>query len=172
MPAVTMAPANPNEGLVQNADGKWVKRTGVWGDIDAGQESMRGAVEGYGEILKPGLMQQIGTALGGLNSIGALRSGATVTALNDIGTSYAQQVGAYASQTAAQGASIGLEARDRITAAKRARDARRSALLGSIGSVLGAGIGFVVGGPVGAGMGSQVGQAVTGGNPVNNASYG
>lgn len=166
MPAMTMTPAGAHDGLVQNADGEWVKRTGVWGDIDKGQESLRGAVEGYGEILRPELMQQIGTALGGLNSIGALRSGATVQALDDIGTDFGNRVGAYASQTAVAGANLGLEARDRITAAKRARDARRAALLGSIGSVLGAGIGFIAGGPVGASIGSQIGSGVTGGNPV------
>lgn len=171
--SLRMAPADPNEGLVQNADGEWVKRTGVWGDIDKGQASLEGAVKGYGEILKPELMQQIGSALGGLNSIGALRSGAANVALNDIGTAFADRVGSYAATTAAQGAQVGLAARESITAAKRARDAKRAALLGSIGSVLGAGIGFVVGGPAGASIGSQAGRAVTGGNPVgSNESYG
>lgn len=146
MPAMTMGyTPDPNAGLVRNADGKMVKRTGIWGDIDQGQQALAGAVTGYGEMLKPELLQTLGTTLGGINSIGGLRSGAVPVALNDIATSYGNQVGAFAAQTATAGAELGINVRDHITAAKRQRDAKRAALLGSLGSVLGAGIALIPG---------------------------
>lgn len=152
-----------HEGMVQNADGEWVRRTGVWGDIDAGQASLEGAVKGYADLIKPDFLAQIGTALGGLNSIGALRSGATTVALEDLGRQYSDRIGAYAATTAAQGADLGLQVRDRITAAKRQRQAQHAAFLKTLGSVLGAGIGFIAGGPAGAGVGGRLGQGIAGG---------
>lgn len=129
----------------------------TFGAIERGQESLEGAVKGYGEILRPEFAQMIGSSLGSLNSIGALRSGATVQALDDIGTDYANRVGAFAATTAAEGANIGLRTREISIAEKARRDAARASLLSSLGSVLGAGIGFAAAGPAGAAVGSKVG---------------
>ena len=128
----------------------------------SGINQLNSAVQGYGEILRPELMQTIGSALGGLNQIGALRSGATVTALNDITTNYADRVGAYATQTAGQGAQLGLGQYDREMAERQRKREERASLLRTLGSALGAGIGFFTGGPAGAAAGFKAGQYLTG----------
>lgn len=129
-----------------------------YADIERGQESLEGAVRGYGEMLRPELLQTIGSALGGLNSIGALRSGATVQALDDIGMDFASRVGQYASQTAVAGANLGLGVRDRVSADEERRRAARASLLRTLGSALGAGVGFVASGfnPAGAAAGYRI----------------
>lgn len=116
----------------------------------AGINQLNSAVQGYGEIMRPELMQTIGSALGGLNGIGALRSGATTTALNDITTNYADRFAAYATQTAAQGADLGLGQYDREMAERERKRQERASLLRTLGSALGAGIGFFTGGGFGA----------------------
>jgi hypothetical protein len=136
-------------------------RPGVWGEVDRGIATLDTAVKGYGELLKPELMQQIGSALGGLNGIGALRSGASQVALNDIGTNYSDRVGSYAATTASQGADLGLNVKNYLQNAKNQRDQKRAALLGSIGSVLGAGIGFLAG-PAGAALGADAAGKLAG----------
>src|SRR6478609_9331926 len=125
-----------------------------------GINQLNSAVQGYGEILRPELMQTIGSALGGLNQIGALRSGATTTALNDITTNYVDRVGAYASQTASEGAQLGLGQYDREMAERERKRQQRASLLRTLGSALGAGIGFFTGGPAGAVAGAKASQYV------------
>lgn len=159
----TMTPYAPPTASTANA-GRGGYR-GALGDEAQGIEMMSGAVKGYGELLKPELMQQIGTALGGLNGIGALRSGASVQALGDIGTAFTDRVASYAATTAAQGAQLGLDTRRQVNAEREATARKRAALLGSIGSVLGAGIGFIAGGPAGAAAGAKAGGSL-GGAPV------
>lgn len=115
-------------------------------DVKRAQDLGREGVEGYGETLRPGLEREIGTALGGLNSIGALRSGGSTVALNDITTNYAQQIGAYAKQAAGEATGYGLQAGQLRLQKRQMDDQRRGGLLKAIGSVLGAGIGFATGG--------------------------
>jgi len=158
-------------------------------DIQRASEFARGAVEAYGRQLQPLVQREIGNALGGLNSIGALRSGGTRVALGEINRDFADRVGTYASQEAGRafgyGSDIartraGLDVGDRqfeldrgeLGLAERrqnfeeseARRRRRSGVLSAIGSVLGAGIGFAVGGPGGAAVGSQLAGQVTRGS--------
>jgi hypothetical protein len=129
--------------------------------VQAAQDYARQGVEGYGETLRPGLMREIGTALGGLNSIGALRSGGPTQALSDISTDYTAQIGSYAKMAAGEATNTGLEA-SRMREQRRqyedeARRRRRAGLFGAIGTALGAGIGFALGGPPGAVAGAKAG---------------
>ena len=133
-------------------------RDDPYGDVGQAQDFLREGVEGYGEQLRPHLMREIGTALGGLNEIGALRSGGTTVALNDITTNYAQQIGAYAKQASGQALGYGLEAGRIRNEREEARRKRKGGLLKAIGGVLGAGIGFIAGGPAGAVAGAKIGS--------------
>lgn len=133
-----------------------------FGYVPRAQELAQKGVEGFGEQLRPGLEREIGNALGGLNSIGALRSGGSTVALNDITTNYAQQVGAYAKQAAGDAIGYGLQARQMRDAWSEQQRARHGGLLKAIGGVLGAGVGFLAGGPTGAAVGQQLGTGATG----------
>lgn len=132
-------------------------------DVERAQDLAMRGVEGYGAALRPHLLREIGTALGGLNSIGALRSGGTTVALRDIGEDYTQRIGEFAKQASGQAVGFGLEASrmrsDREMAEQDRRERRQSGFLRAIGGVLGAGIGFAVGGPVGAAAGAKIGSS-------------
>lgn len=135
------------------------------GDVQRAQDLAKQGVEGYGETLRVPLMREIGTALGGLNSIGALRSGGTTQALGDISQNYTAQIGSYAKMAAGEATNAGLEAnrqreqRRQFDAENRRRS--RASLFGAIGTALGAGIGFFAGaGPAGAVAGAKAGRAV------------
>jgi len=120
-------------------------------------------VTGYGESLQPAILKDVGNALGGLNSIGGLRSGGVTTALSDISSKYGAMIGAYSKMAAGEATAAGLEARRQKFQEDQARRARSAGLLKAIGSVLGAGIGFAVGGPAGAGVGAGLGAKAGGG---------
>lgn len=130
-----------------------------------GINQLNSAVQGYGEIMRPELMQTIGSALGGLNQIGALRSGATTTALNDITTNYADRFAAYATQTAGQGAQLGLGQYDREMAERERKRQERASLLRTLGSALGAGIGFIAQ-PIGAAIGKKIAAGIYQNNKI------
>jgi hypothetical protein len=143
-----------------------------YADVERAQQLSREGVEGYGEALRPHLMREIGNALGGLNEIGALRSGGANVALNDITTNYAQQIGAYAKQASGNALGYGLEAQKLRMERQKEKDRKRAGLFKAIGSVLGAGVGFLVGGPAGAVAGAGVGGSLGGGSEASDASYG
>lgn len=147
-------------------------------DVRTAQGLAQQGVTGYGNSLQPQLRRTIGTAIGGLNSIGALRSGGTVQALNDISTDYGNQIGAYADMATQNAMQTGLGAnaarlrnqqfqyeQDQI------RRQQQGGILRTIGGVLGAGIGFAVGGPKGAATGAGVGANVGGGYSGDGSGY-
>lgn len=103
-------------------------------------------VEGFGESLKPGLMQQIGTTLGNLNSTGSLRSGAVPVELGDIASKYGAQVGAYGKMAAGESLGAGLGASEQDLQRQHMDQQRKASLLGAIGGLLGTGLGFIPGG--------------------------
>lgn len=138
-------------------------------DVKQAQTLTKEGVQANAELLRPELMARIGDTLGGLNSIGALRSGGTKVALDDINRDFTDRIGAISSAATTGAIGAGLDAsslrlqksgqdieRERIKAQKKA------SLLGAIGSVVGAGLGFALGGPVGAGVGAKVGGAAAG----------
>jgi hypothetical protein len=138
----------------------------VWSDVGTAQGYLERGVQGYGESLRPQLLQDVGSTLGGLNAIGGLRSGGVPVALGDISGKYGAQIGAYAKQASAEGVQAGLEAHRQRFEEAEAKRRRKAALLGAIGSVLGAGIGFAAGGPLGAGIGSKLGSKAIPGSGV------
>jgi hypothetical protein len=73
-------------------------------------DAMKGAVQGYSDIASQNFQKDVGNTLGGLNSIGALRSGAVQSNLRDLATTYGRQTGDYAAQTAGQAASLAASA--------------------------------------------------------------
>lgn len=146
-------------------------------DVGEAQRRTRESVVAQGELLRPQLMQQIGDTLGGLNSIGGLRSGGTKVAMDDISRQYTDRFGQIASAATYGAIGQGLQAgqlrqgnRAMNQEDERIKSNRRSALLGAIGSVVGAGIGFAVGGPPGAIAGATVGKK-TGGGGKSSGGY-
>lgn len=138
-------------------------------DVKRAQDLTREGVEAFGEQLRPQFEQQVGDVLGGLNSIGALRSGGTQVAMNDLSRTFADQIGSHASSATLQAIGHGLQAssarqQNRMISNQEdeQRRQRRGALLGSIGSVLGAGLGMIAGPALGA-VGTKIGNKITGG---------
>lgn len=143
--------------------------TDPYNDIRTAQGLTEQSVRGYGQAVLPQLQRTIGSTLGGLNAMGALRSGGTTAALSNIAQDYGNQIGAYADQATLGAEQTGLGA----NAARRAweqqrfnedqvRRAQQGGVLKTIGSALGAGVGFLVGGPAGAVEGAGVGGSLTG----------
>ena len=119
-------------------------------DIRTAQDLARESVIGFGEALRPGLEQEIGKTLGGLQSIGALRSGQTGVQLGNISSRFGQQIGAFAKQATALGfgggqgiTQAGLAGEQAIDAERQREDERKGALGKAIGGALGKGLGFV-----------------------------
>lgn len=61
---------------------------------------LEGQVKAYGDMVGQDFKRSVGSMLGDLNGIGALRSGAVPTGINDFTTNYGRQIGNYAAQTA------------------------------------------------------------------------
>jgi len=144
-------------------------RDDPYGDVPQAMDFAREGVEGYGETLRPGLLHDIGTTLGGLNEIGALRSGTVGTELHSIGERYGAQVGAYGKMAASESVRTGLEANRLRFEREEARRKRKSGVVKAIGSVLGAAVGFVASG--GNPLGAAAGYSAGGGVGASDASY-
>ena len=121
-------------------------------DVGRAQDFTREGVIASGELLRPELLKQIGDTLGGLNSIGALRSGGTKVALDDISRDFTDRFGQIASRatlgalnTGVGASGLRLQSRGLDFQEEEAKRRRKSALLGAIGSIVGAGIGFIPG---------------------------
>ena len=134
-------------------------------DVKRTQDFAREGVKSFGESLNRPLLKSIGDALGGLNEIGALRSGGTKVAFDDITERFGAITGRFASEATLGAIGQGLEAgRSRTSAAAlqfekdEARRKRKSGLFKAIGGIVGAGIGFATGGPAGAVAGGQAGS--------------
>lgn len=132
------------------------KREDPFTDIERAQELTREGVIASGELLRPELLARIGDTLGGLNTIGALRSGGTEVALRDISREFTDRFGNIATAATLGAGGIGLGAADIRLRREQDKNQRRRSLLGAIGGVVGAGLGFALGGPPGAVAGSQV----------------
>lgn len=109
--------------------------------VPAAQKAAATGVQGYGASLQPQMLRQIGTTLGGLNSIGALRSGAVPVAMNDVAQQYGSAVGNYAKMASGEALGAGLAANEQDLMKQQLDQQRKSSLLGAIGS----GLGFAAG---------------------------
>ena len=134
------------------------------GDVSRAQDLTREGVVANAELLRPELLQQIGDTLGGLNSIGALRSGGTKVALDDVSRDFTDRIGNIASRatlgaldTGLGATSLRLRDEERRQQVKEARKQRKAGLFNSIAGVIGAGAGFAIAGPPGAAAGAGVG---------------
>ncbi len=138
-------------------------------DVGRAQDFTREGVIASGELLRPELLSRIGDTLGGLNEIGALRSGGTRVALGELSREFTDRFGNIASAATLGSIGSGLRAgelrqtdRAQSFREEEARRARKAALRRAIGSVVGAGLGFAVGGPPGAAAGAKVGNTAGG----------
>lgn len=123
----------------------------------------REGVEGYGTMLGEDFSKSVGSMLGDLNSIGALRSGGVVSGMNDLTTNYARQVGNVAKTATLDAVGMGqseydanVERKYRADAEKRAR---RGGFLRGVGTLLGGAAGTILG-PAGTAIGAKLGSAV------------
>jgi hypothetical protein len=105
--------------------------------VPQAQRLAQTGAEGFGQVAQRPLMRQIGTTLGGLNSIGALRSGAVPVAAQDIAETYGNQVGGYAKMAAGESLGAGLAANEQDLLKQQLDQQRKSQLLGAIGGALG-----------------------------------
>lgn len=151
---------------------KFVEGGDPYSAVPEAQDYLKQSVEGYGAQLQPSILKDVGDALGGLNATGGLRSGGAEVALGDIATKYGAMVGAYAKQATSEGLTAGLAARRQQFAEDQAKRARKAALLKAVGSVLGAGIGFIASGgnPAGLVAGAKAGGSI-GGPGASDATY-
>ena len=131
-------------------------------DVPRAQELTREGVIASGELLRPEILGRIGDTLGGLNAIGALRSGGTTVALSDLNREFTDRIGNIASRATLGAVDSGLSAGRLRFQNEEAKRKRKAAMLNAIGSVVGAGIGFAVGGPPGAMAGAQAGGRIGG----------
>jgi len=133
---------------------------GPGGNVEQAQKAAQKGVEGFGQAAQPYLSRQIGTALGNLNSTGALRSGAVPVALGDIATDYGREVGGFAKMAGGEALNAGLGASELDLERQRMEQQRKSSLLGAIGGLLGTGLGFAgAGGLLGKGIQKSFGGA-------------
>lgn len=134
---------------------------GVGAYVNQFQGYAREGVQAFGDQVGQDFRKDVGSYLGNLNGIGALRSGAAVTGVDDLMTTYGRQIGNAASQATLHAVDQGQQEFDSDVERKARADAaakqRHASLLKGVGTALGAGIGFFAGGPVGASAGASLG---------------
>ena len=124
-------------------------------DVGRTQDLTREGVIANAELLRPELLARIGDTLGGLNTIGALRSGGTEVALRDVQREFTDRFGNIATAATLGAGGLGLGVAQINLQRREAERQRKRSLLSAIGGVVGAGLGFAVAGPAGAVAGSQ-----------------
>ncbi len=118
------------------------RRRDPYRDVGRAQDLTREGVVATAELMKPELLRTIGDTLGGLNSIGALRSGGSTIALRDISRDFTNRIGQFASAATLGSIGQGLDATSMRNRRREARKQRQAALYQAIGGVIGAGAGF------------------------------
>lgn len=100
------------------------------------------AIRGYGALAGEDFAKQVGSTLGGLNQVGALRSGAVSSELGNLTDRYARTIGQYALQAAPQSMeqALGFQTGVKQFEDEAARS-RKAGFLSTVGGLLGKGIG-------------------------------
>jgi hypothetical protein len=144
------APVNYAAGLPAGPHGEPFDRGNENSAINFYQNAAREGVNAIGENLAFDFRRELGSYLGGLNSTGALRSGAVESGANDIMRTYATQVGNVASQATLGAIGYGVDSsKDELARQQAAADRknqRKIGTIGAIGGILGAGVGLFTGG--------------------------
>ena len=120
------------------------RRFNPFSEVGRAQDFTREGIIASGELLRPEILGRIGDTLGGLNSIGALRSGGTEVALRDISREFTDRFGQIASRATLGAIGFGLEAKGLKLRRRERKSQRRAALASAVGGVIGAGAGFAL----------------------------
>lgn len=111
------------------------------------QNLAKQGVEAMGQQSAFDFRKELGQYLGGLNSIGALRSGAVLTGANDIMDTYSRNFANAASQATLGAMGYGqqrvAEQLDSQTQAANRKQANKSSVMSGVGTLLGAGLGLL-----------------------------
>lgn len=111
------------------------------GYFDPMNTALQDSVKAYGDIAGQNFKTQIGTMLGNLNGIGALRSGGVQAGINQAMQTYGQQVGDYARMTSGQAMQDAMTENnnniERQFRAQQYADAKDAANKSAIGKLLG-----------------------------------
>jgi hypothetical protein len=111
------------------------------GYFDSMNGALQDSVNAYGDIAGQNFKTQIGTMLGNLNGIGALRSGGVQAGINQAMQTYGQQIGDYARMTSGQAMSDAITENnndiERQFRAQQYADAKNAANKSAIGKLLG-----------------------------------
>lgn len=78
-------------------------------NIQTMQDLAAKGVQGYGDMLGVDFRKDVGNLLGGLNRIGAIRSGAVQAGVGDLMDTYGRRVGDYASMATRDAMGLGLQ---------------------------------------------------------------
>lgn len=123
----------------------------------------REGVNAIGQQLSGDFSRSVGSMMGNLNGIGALRSGQAVTGTQDIMREYGDRVGQAASQATMGAIGMGQEqaslAEERHYRSQADKRGRKAGFAGAVGGVLGAGLGSI-GGPIGSAIGGKIGNMI------------
>lgn len=137
---------------------------GVGQKIGMFQDMASESVRGYGSMLGRDFQKQVGVMLGGLNDIGALRSGRVQSELGDLSDQYGRSVGEYASMATRDAMGMGQTEYDRDVERKYREDAdrraRKSSKWGALGKL--GGLALSVAFPAKT-FAAKVGQGIIGG---------
>lgn len=143
-------PQNFAAGLPAGPHGEPFDRGNENSAINFYQAAAREGVTAIGEQSAFDFRKELGTYLGGLNSTGALRSGAVESGANDIMNTYSRNFANAASQATIGAIGYGVDSSKdelaRQTAAADRKNQRKIGTIGAIGGLLGAGVGLMKGG--------------------------
>ena len=111
------------------------------------QNAAREGVNAMGQQAAFDFRRELGTYLGGLNSTGALRSGAVESGANDIMNTYSRNFANQASQATLGAIGYGFQTSQdelaRQQAAAERKNQRKIGTMSAVGGLLGAGVGMI-----------------------------
>jgi hypothetical protein len=111
------------------------------GQFDAFRNAMQEAVGGYGAMAGEDFQRRVGEFLGGMNEIGALRSGGVQAGVDQFGREFGRQIGHYSSMASRDALGMAQQEHDsdveRAFRERQYQDAKRASKRRGIGKLLG-----------------------------------